>query len=137
MLEITTMASDFNPGQHRPAPESTAAGHQTVASPTPLARPQQRSSAGRLGLALAAAAFGAGIVFERQVLADDDPSSNAPVAVFNRAWDIVQENYVVEEAIDEDRMLEGAIEGMLATLGDEGHTRYLTAEETALDRQSS
>ena len=140
------MASDFNPGQHRPAPESTAAGHQTVASPTPLARPQQRSSAGRLGLALAAvafmmifgvAAFGAGIVFERQVLADDDPSSNAPVAVFNRAWDIVQENYVVEEAIDEDRMLEGAIEGMLATLGDEGHTRYLTAEETALDRQSS
>ncbi len=34
-------------------------------------------------------------------------------------------------------MLEGAIEGMLATLGDVGHTRYLTAEETELDRQSS
>ena len=92
-----------------------------------------------LGLAAVAltGAFGAGIVFERMVLAGSDNPSDAPVTVFDIAWDTVVDNYVEEEAINEDEMLEAAIEGMLSTLGDDGHTRFLTAEETELDRQSS
>ena len=92
-----------------------------------------------VGLAIFAlgGAFGAGVFFERQVLAGDTNPREDPVAVFDVAWDRVLEHYVDEDAIDEARMLEAAIEGMLATLGDEGHTRYLTAEETEIDRQSS
>lgn len=89
------------------------------------------------------AAFAGGMVFERAI--SGPPSETAPVGqsnnaapeTFDRAWQIVTEHYVDESAIDEERMLSGAIEGMLDTLGDQGHTRYLTAEETALDRESS
>lgn len=88
------------------------------------------------------AAFAGGMVFERAVAGPGSDSngqtSNAgsPPA-FDRAWEIVSERYVDESAINEEHMLSGAIEGMLATLGDEGHTRFLTAEETRLDRESS
>ena len=34
-----------------------------------------------------------------------------------------------QEAIDPEKMTYGAIEGMLDTLGDEGHTRFLSPEE--------
>jgi carboxyl-terminal processing protease len=81
--------------------------------------------------------FGAGMVFQREVVADENGDAVEATVPLYRAWDIVLENYVEESAINQDRMLEGAIEGMLSTLGDEGHTRYLTAEETEIDRQHS
>lgn len=88
------------------------------------------------------AAFAGGMVFERAVagppaeVAVQGAAQPAPDA-FDRAWEVVSAEYVDESAINEDQMLTGAIEGMLATLGDEGHTRYLTAEETQMDRESS
>ncbi len=83
-------------------------------------------------------AFGAGMVFERSVVADEASAEATGVPeTFDRAWNVVLDNYVDESVIDQDLMLEGAIEGMLDTLGDQGHTRYLTAEETERDRESS
>ncbi len=139
------MNADYEPGPAPPVandpPLSTP--HATSTDALTLSKPA--SSARRIAVwGLAAVflmtfgivTFGAGIFFERQVLAQEAESDDR-VAVFNRAWDVVQENYVEEAAIVDELMLEGAIEGMLATLGDQGHTRYLTPEETALDRQSS
>jgi carboxyl-terminal processing protease len=89
------------------------------------------------------AAFAGGMVFERAVAGPNDTvpvgntSNSEALDVFARAWEVVTERYVDEDAIDEDQMLNAAIEGMLDTLGDEGHTRYLTAEETRMDRESS
>jgi carboxyl-terminal processing protease len=89
------------------------------------------------------AAFAGGMVFQRAVAspvapaAQADVENTAPVDTFARAWQVVTERYVDEAAIDEDLMLAAAIEGMLETLGDEGHTRYLTAVETQMDRESS
>lgn len=50
-------------------------------------------------------------------------------AVFWEAWDLARDRYVEAESADTDEMTAGAVNGMLDTLGDSGHTRFLTAEE--------
>ena len=120
---------------------------EPIVRPQPAPAPVQRQSlksrvaVWTLSIGLAAislgAAFAAGIAYERNVLAASGNSSEEPLAVFDEAWGKVIDNYVDEDAISEPLMLEHAIEGMLATLGDEGHTRYQTAEETARDREST
>lgn len=91
------------------------------------------------------AAFAGGMIFERSVTpqipppgqeAPDDADAQDPTATFARAWQVVIDHYVDEPAIDEELMLTSAIQAMLATLGDEGHTRFMTAEQTAQDREN-
>jgi carboxyl-terminal processing protease len=65
-----------------------------------------------------------------------DAESCAALANFWRAWDIAEDNFVDPEALDAATMTDGAIAGMLDSLGDEGHTRYLTAEEAEAERES-
>jgi carboxyl-terminal processing protease len=48
---------------------------------------------------------------------------------FWQTWNIAEERFVDAEAIDPEQMTAGAIAGMLDSLGDVGHTRYLSAEE--------
>jgi carboxyl-terminal processing protease len=48
---------------------------------------------------------------------------------FWETWALVQEHYVDRRAIQPKNMTEGAIQGMLASLGDVGHTTYLTPQE--------
>lgn len=43
------------------------------------------------------------------------------------AWDIILEQYV-DQPVDQEKMIEGSIEGMLWSLGDE-HTSYMTQDE--------
>lgn len=117
-------------------------GFEGEAAPQPAKRSSMtRVAIGALILVFACtgmfAAFGAGMLFQRDVVADDDSGNPSHMEVFENAWDVVEENYVEADAINEDRMLESAIEGMLTTLGDEGHTRFLTAAETERDRQDS
>ncbi len=57
------------------------------------------------------------------------------VALYVEALETVSEDYVGQEAIDPEEQAYGAIEGMLETLGDEGHTRFLSPEETEQSRQ--
>jgi carboxyl-terminal processing protease len=51
------------------------------------------------------------------------------LALYAEALDAVRDDYVDRDAIDPKKQTYGAIEGMLDTLGDEGHTRFLTPEE--------
>src|SRR5205807_9100593 len=48
---------------------------------------------------------------------------------FWEAWNLVDKFYVDRKAVQPDRMTRGAINGMLASLGDIGHTSYVTKEE--------
>src|SRR5262249_41002281 len=48
---------------------------------------------------------------------------------FWETWYLVHQRYVDRENVKDDRMVQGAILGMLATLGDLGHTTYLTKDE--------
>lgn len=67
---------------------------------------------------------GTGPVFAQ----DEQPTQ---FAVFWEAWGYVQDHFVDQEKIDDTQMTYGAIRGMLDTLGDQGHTTFMTAEEVA------
>jgi carboxyl-terminal processing protease len=54
--------------------------------------------------------------------------------IFYQAWEIVQERFVDQEALDDTTLTYGAIEGMLKALGDEGHTDFLTPKELEYQR---
>jgi carboxyl-terminal processing protease len=45
-------------------------------------------------------------------------------------WNLAEENFVDPKEIESDEMIAGAINGMLDSLGDQGHTRYLTPEQS-------
>lgn len=61
------------------------------------------------------------------------------VALYAEALDAVKEGYVDREALDSKKQAYGAIKGMLDSLGDDGHTRFLTPKEVqkTRDRLSS
>src|SRR5918998_2775577 len=77
-------------------------------------------------LATAYGAYAYGRSQSPAALGDRDRES---LALFAEALDTVRDDYVDREAIDPEKQTYGAIEGMLDTLGDEGHTRFLTPEE--------
>ena len=56
--------------------------------------------------------------------------------VFWEVWQLARERYVDPTAADPNRMIEGAVDGMLATLGDEGHTRFLSTTEAKIWQES-
>ena len=55
--------------------------------------------------------------------------------LYAEALDTVQDDYVDQGAIKPRQQTYAAIEGMLDSLGDEGHTRFLTPEERQQNRQ--
>jgi carboxyl-terminal processing protease len=63
--------------------------------------------------------------------AEDEES----VALYAEALREVREDYVDKEAVDPEEQTYGAIEGMLESLDDEGHTRFLTPEEIEKNRE--
>ena len=62
----------------------------------------------------------------RPASAADEPSQ---FGVFWEVWDLVNEHFVDQDKIDPTKMTYGAIQGMLATLGDENHTVFFSPEE--------
>lgn len=62
----------------------------------------------------------------RPALAADHPPQ---FDVFWEVWDLVDEYFVDQDNIDPMRMTYGAINGMLATLGDDNHTIFFSPEE--------
>jgi len=77
-------------------------------------------------VATAAGAFYAGRSQSPATLEQRDQES---LDLYAEALDVVRDDYVDQGAIDPEKLTYGAIEGMLDTLGDEGHTRFLTPEE--------
>jgi carboxyl-terminal processing protease len=61
----------------------------------------------------------------RPVLAADEPGE---FAVFWEAWDVVTNHFVDRDKLDFTRMTYGAIQGMLDSLGDQGHTAFFSPE---------
>jgi carboxyl-terminal processing protease len=56
-------------------------------------------------------------------------------ALYLEAWEAIREDYVDQGQVDPERQTYGAIRGMLDSLGDEGHTRFLTPEEVQSNRE--
>lgn len=58
-----------------------------------------------------------------------DEADQESLRLYAEALDVVRDDYVDQEALDPRQQTYAAIEGMLDSLGDEGHTRFLTPEE--------
>ncbi len=56
-------------------------------------------------------------------------------ATFWRAWEIASDNFVDPNAVDPAKMTDGAISGMLDSLGDQGHTAYLSPTAAASEQE--
>ena len=69
----------------------------------------------------------------REPIAPSTTAAEMPtaVAVFGEAWTVLHEHYVEPSALDDAKLLAGALRGLADAVGDNGHTRYLTAEELA------
>lgn len=85
-------------------------------------------------LFILAATFGAGLLTGWSGVLPN-PVTGQPAGIgrvttpFWEAWQLVEEQYVDRSAVDRRKMARGAITGMLDTLGDVGHTEYLTPED--------
>ena len=102
-------------------------------------RPDRRNAVARvlfLVVLLLATALGSYMVGRSQSPATLDEADRESVALYAEALDAVRNNYVDQEDIDSKKATYGAIEGMLDTLEDEGHTRFLTPEEREQNDQS-
>jgi len=65
-------------------------------------------------------------IVESHVITSTEPSDVAPTfSVFWEAWNVVTHNYVNKSALDVQKMTYGAIQGMVNSLGDTGHSRFL------------
>jgi carboxyl-terminal processing protease len=80
---------------------------------------------------LLAVGVGGGVLLDRQVLLSFDPPSNIPAAaqsdfqLMAEGWNLIQQNYVDQPAVDPQLMTYGALSGMVDSLGDTGHSRFL------------
>lgn len=80
-----------------------------------------------------AAGFGTHVLISH-VVPSAEPTASTPSAtpsfdVFWQAWELAKDRFVDTSKLDDQKMMYGAIEGMLDSLGDGGHTRFMTAEE--------
>src|SRR5438034_352348 len=58
------------------------------------------------------------------------------LSVFWKAWDLAQERFVYRDALSSQKLIYGAIRGMVDALGDDGHTRFLTPDDVRAERAS-
>jgi carboxyl-terminal processing protease len=85
---------------------------------------------------LLATAFAAYTYGRSQSPAAWEKENRESLALYAEALDTVRDDYVDREVIDPKKQAYGAIEGMIDTLGDEGHTRFLTPEEREQNHKS-
>jgi len=89
---------------------------------------------------LAVLVFSAGVFFGNgplaQAQAQAAPSASpaasgkdADLALIEEAWRAIQDNYVDAKNLDNQKVAYGAIRGLVAAVGDEGHTSFMTADE--------
>ncbi len=61
-------------------------------------------------------------------------TARADMTLFWQVWDLLEKNYLNPKALDKKKMVYGAIEGMVASLGDP-YTVFLPPEENKLDQE--
>jgi carboxyl-terminal processing protease len=62
------------------------------------------------------------------------PESNQNIGLIEQAWNIVEKNYVDRAAIKPTQITYGAISGMVDSLGDTGHSTFLSPEMVKEER---
>jgi len=91
---------------------------------------------GMVALVVAALVVGAagGVLLDRQVLSEPNSSVEVPEGarsefeLMAEVWETIEQEYVDQEGVRPREMAYSAIDGMVQTLGDVGHTRFLPPE---------
>lgn len=83
-----------------------------------------------------AASPAAGTVTGKESAADADSNSPIRLELIREAFDTIQENYADRETLEETDLTYGAISGMVDSLGDTGHSRFLSPEMVASEARS-
>jgi carboxyl-terminal processing protease len=82
------------------------------------------------------AALAGGVVLDRMVFARLSPSSDAPTApdfkLMAEAWNIIAKDYVERQEVQSKKLTYGAIGGMVNSLGDTGHSTFLSPDMVPL-----
>jgi len=63
--------------------------------------------------------------------ADNSPEKTEAYATFEQVWEMIQEEYVDPGSIDENALIYGATTGMVAAVGDTGHTVFIDPQRAA------
>ena len=84
-----------------------------------------------LGLVLSA--ITTGVYLEKHVLA---ATTKPDFAVIAQAWNLIESNYVDRVAIRPERMTHAAIRGLVDSLGDTGHSVYLTKDQVHAEQDA-
>ncbi len=82
-----------------------------------------------MSILIGAVAAGAFLYGRSQSVAGLEGRDRESLQLYAEALDTVRDDYVGKENLDPEKQTYGAIEGMLDSLGDEGHTRFQTAKE--------
>jgi len=88
------------------------------------------------------AGFAAGVAADEIVApqlgysAQEPASVRSSFPVFWEVWNLASSRYVDRKAVRPTEMIDGAINGMLNSLGDAGHTRYLTPRDTKFEEST-
>ncbi len=88
------------------------------------------SSVALSGLALA---LGLGLAPAWAVAAEEPAATVLDEELIAEVIEVLQERYVDDDVLTTEKLSVGAIRGMIDALGDDGHTRYLTAEEYEIE----
>lgn len=80
--------------------------------------------------------FGAGAIYGTSTALANESEQPAEFQVFWQAWTIVQKHFIDRDALDPVTLTYGAIRGMVNSLGDHGHTAFLTPEEVTFQQTS-
>jgi carboxyl-terminal processing protease len=70
----------------------------------------------------------AGVILDRQALAQTAPTTTPDFSLITQAWNTIQKQYVDRAAVQSQQLTYGAISGMVDALGDTGHSRFLTPQ---------
>ena len=88
-----------------------------------------------LALAIVASMLAAYAYGRSQSPASLSGENQESVRLYAEALKEVEDDFVDQEAVDPKEQTYGAIQGMIESLGDEGHTRFLTPEEVDSNRR--
>ncbi|HEY3071565.1 MAG TPA: S41 family peptidase [Candidatus Limnocylindrales bacterium] len=117
-----------------PPPADTSAWADEHLFRRPRRRISRRTGSVIAGLVVVAIAFGSGLALGRSgALPSGQPSE---FGVFWEAWAALHDQYVDPKALDSGTLTYGAIRGMVDSVGDTGHTTFLSPDELAAQKSS-
>lgn len=85
-----------------------------------------------LAFAVMVVIFGAGVTVgrSREAISRTPPNDSAPaLEPFWETWNLAEKHYVGRNGAQRRHLVQGAIKGLLDSLGDQGHTHYETQEQ--------